>query len=46
VLHNLQIDTAVGYFNEHPIPNSGPSSAGAFVALRFTAARPKPPTHC
>lgn len=36
----LQVDVALGYFNEHPIQNSGPSSAGAFAALRLTASRP------
>ena len=38
--HALQLDTAIGAFNEHPVQNSGSATSGGFLAFRLTAAHP------
>jgi hypothetical protein len=44
VIGALQLDLAAGMFNERPLPNSGPSSSGAFGSFYLSTARSK--TRC
>ncbi len=41
LFHKLQLDAAIGAFNEHPVQNSGPATSGGFLAFRLTAAHPR-----
>jgi hypothetical protein len=38
----FRFDLGIGYYNERPVQNSGPSSTGAFVSLRLAGQAPPP----